>query len=87
MKRMDEKLQNQISGTNESDEDDNEDKENNGGIITDTKFTFDQVYHEYSKYVMKNHKYLYDKAVVRKVKILVCFLSKFEKCLDISSFD
>jgi energy-coupling factor transporter ATP-binding protein EcfA2 len=79
VKRMDEKLQNQISGTNESDEDDNEDEENNGGIITDTKFTFDQVYHEYSKYVMKNHKYFYDKAVVRKVKILVLFFIKIRK--------
>lgn len=69
IKRMDEKLQNKISGTNDSDDEDNEDDENTGGILTDTKFTFDQVYHEYSKYVMKNHKYYYDKAVVRKVKI------------------
>ena len=77
IKRMDEKLQNKISGTNESDEEDNDDEENNGGMITDTKFTFDQVYHEYSKYVMKNHKYFYDKAVVRKVKIFL-LLSKSE---------
>ena len=62
-------LKNHISGTNESDDDENDDEENNnGGILTDTKFTFDQVYHEYSKYVMKNHKYFYDKSVVRKVK-------------------
>jgi len=71
IKRMDEKLQNKISGTNESDEEDNEDEENTGGILTDTKFTFDQVYHEYSKYVLKNHKYFYDKPVVRKVKIFI----------------
>jgi len=69
IKRMDEKLQNQISGTNDSEDEENDDEENNGGILTDTKFTFDQVYHEYSKYVMKNHKYFYDKGVVRKVKI------------------
>lgn len=68
VKRIDEKLQNKITGTNESDDDDNDDEENNIGIMTDTKFTFDQVYHEYSKYVLKNHKYFYDKAVVRKVK-------------------
>jgi energy-coupling factor transporter ATP-binding protein EcfA2 len=73
IKRMEEKLQNKISGTNESDDEDNEDDENNGGIIMDTKFTFDRVYHEYSKYVMKNHKYFYDKAVVRKVNIFIFF--------------
>ncbi|CAF3867066.1 unnamed protein product [Adineta steineri] len=67
IKRMDEKLQNQITGANDSDDDDdNENDEKTSGILTDTKFTFDQVYHEYSKYVMKNHKYFYDKAVVRK---------------------
>ncbi|UJR08845.1 hypothetical protein I4U23_013099 [Adineta vaga] len=67
IKRMDERSQNQMSGNNESGDDDDQDEEdNNGGILTDTKFTFDQVYHEYSKYVMKNHKYFYDKAVVRK---------------------
>ena len=69
IKRMEEKHSNQISGNNESDDDDHEDEENNGGILTDTKFTFDQVYHEYSKYIMKNQKYSYDKAVVRKVMI------------------
>jgi energy-coupling factor transporter ATP-binding protein EcfA2 len=74
IKRMDEKMQNKISGTNESDDEDNEDEENTGGILTDTKFTFDQVYHEYSKYVMKNHKYFYDKPVVRKVRN--CFIRK-----------
>ncbi|CAF1162344.1 unnamed protein product [Adineta ricciae] len=70
IKRMDERLQNQISGANDSgDEDDQDEEENSGGILTDTKFTFDQVYHEYSKYVMKNHKYFYDKGVVRKTFI------------------
>lgn len=69
IKRMEEKYSNQISGTHDSDDDDHEDEENNGGILTDTKFTFDQVYHEYSKYIMKNQKYSYDKAVVRKVTI------------------
>ncbi|CAF2089316.1 unnamed protein product [Rotaria magnacalcarata] len=66
IKRIEEKLQNKISGANESDEDDNDDEENRSGIMTDIKFTFDQVYHEYAKYVLKNHKYFYDKAVVRK---------------------
>ncbi|CAF1184537.1 unnamed protein product [Rotaria sordida] len=66
IKRIDEKLQNKINGTNESDDDDNDDEENKSGIMTDTKFTFDQIYHEYSKYVLKNQKYFYDKAVVRK---------------------
>jgi len=68
VKRIDEKLQRQLMGTNESDDDERDDDENNqGGIVTDTKFTFDQVYHEYSKYVMKNHKYFYEKSVVQKV--------------------
>ncbi|CAF1179961.1 unnamed protein product [Rotaria sp. Silwood1] len=67
IKRIDEKLQNKITGgTNESDDDDNDDEENKSGIMSDIKFTFDQVYHEYSKYVLKNQKYFYDKAVVRK---------------------
>jgi hypothetical protein len=80
IKRMDEKLQNKISETNESDDEDNEDEENNGGILTDTKFTFDQVYHEYSKYVMKNHKYFYDKAVVRKVTLF--FIRRKRMCVS-----
>ena len=69
VQRMEEKMQSRLGGTNESDDDDNDDDENNnnGGIVNDTKFTFDQVYHEYSKYVLKNLKYFYDKAVVRKV--------------------
>jgi hypothetical protein len=89
IKRMDEKFQNKISETNESDDEDNnnnnDDDENNGGILMDTKFTFDQVYHEYSKYVMKNHKYFYDKGVVRKVKI--CFsIRKEMKCIHSRHF-
>lgn len=70
VKRIDDKLQNRMTG-NESDDDEN-DEENDGtggGIMSDTRFTFDQIYHEYAKYVLKNHKYFYDKAVVRKVSL------------------
>ena len=64
LKRIDEKLNNQIN------ESDNDDEEIHTGILTDTKFTFDQIYHEYSKYVLKNQKYYYEKAVIRKVNFL-----------------
>ena len=91
LKRMEDKQQNQINGANDSDDDDHEDEDNNGGILTDTKFTFDQVYHEYSKYIMKNQKYSYDKAVVRKVMIDIHSIMKSMKIwfffLDFSSFD
>ena len=35
--------------------------------MTDAKFIFDQVYHEYFKYTLKNQKYAYDKLVLQKV--------------------
>ena len=88
IKRMEDKLQNRISETNESDDDENDDDDNNnGGILTDTKFTFDQVYHEYSKYVLKNQKYFYDKAVVRKVSRQCAVERRSTSVLDIPSFD
>jgi energy-coupling factor transporter ATP-binding protein EcfA2 len=90
--RMDDKVRTRLGGTNDSDDDDNDDDDNTGGIATDTKFTFDQVYHEYSKYVLKNQKYFYEKAVVRKVEQIIvivhCCVYVFvilDLLLDISS--
>lgn len=71
VQRMEEKQQSRLTGNNDqSDDDENnqdDDGENAAGLMTDTKFTFDQVYHEYAKYTLKNQKYAYEKPVVRKV--------------------
>ena len=76
VKCIDVKLQNCITG-NESDNDENEEEIGSVvGIMPDTRFTFDQIEHEYTKYVLKNHKYFYDKAVVRKVSLYTSCISE-----------
>lgn len=69
IQRMEEKAHRRINDNNDTadDEDNDDDEQQNGGILTDSKFTFDQLYHEYSKYILKNQKYSYEKSVVRKV--------------------
>jgi len=56
--------------TKNSDDENDNDSDNDGddgqSKIVDTKFTFEQIYNEYSKYILKQHKYFYDKAVVSK---------------------
>ncbi|CAF0756371.1 unnamed protein product [Didymodactylos carnosus] len=51
-----------IHHTVDSDDEDG----NDGQQINDTRITFEQVYNEYSKYILKNQKYFYDKGVVSK---------------------
>ncbi|CAF3314267.1 unnamed protein product [Rotaria socialis] len=58
IKRMNKKLSNKINRTNKNDDEDNE---NNSRIMTDREFNFNQIYHKYSKYVLKISKHSNDK--------------------------